>query len=77
MNTEEKVINLLKKISANDNIKTSDTLESDLGFDSLSLVLMMLDLEEIFEIEFNPEDMNAFNLESVDSVVNLVKKYIE
>lgn len=77
MSIEEKVITLIKETSANETVHLSDSLESDLGFDSLSLVMLIIDLEELFDIELDPDDMSADNLNSVQSVVNMIGKYLE
>lgn len=46
------------------------------GIDSLSLVILVAGLEELFSIEFNEVDLDPEMLCSLDDLVNLVEKYI-
>lgn len=75
MSVTETVVKLIEETTANDNVRVSDKLTSDLGLDSLSLVLLVLDIEETFDIELDPDDMSTKTLESVQTVIDLVEKY--
>ena len=46
------------------------------GIDSLSLVILVAGLEELFSVEFNEVDLDPEMLCSLDDLVNLVEKYI-
>ena len=52
------------------------TLMDDLNFDSLRLVMLLVALEDTFEIELDESDMNPFALVTVNDVMALVEKYI-
>ena len=52
-------------------------LIKDLALDSLRLVMLLVNLEETFEIELDESDMNPFQLITVQDVVNLVNKYTQ
>ena len=52
------------------------TLMDDLNFDSLRLVMLLVTLEDTFEIELDESDMNPFALVTVNDVMALVEKYI-
>lgn len=52
-------------------------LKGDLGIDSLSLVELVVDLEEHFNIEFDESDLDPANLKTVGSIYSLVDKYTE
>lgn len=52
------------------------TLLGDFSFDSLRMVMLLVTLEERFEIELDESDMNPFELITVCDVMNLVKKYV-
>ena len=52
------------------------TLMDDLNFDSLRLVMLLVSLEDTFEIELDESDMNPFALVTVNDVMALVEKYI-
>ena len=55
---------------------TSVTLTVDLSLDSLRMVMLLVTLEDTFEIELDESDMNPFSLITVQDVVNLVMKYV-
>lgn len=71
----EKVIDILFKLSGKENIETDNTLVDDLGLDSLLMVSLLIEIEEAFDIELDESDMNPFELISVNDVVSLVSKY--
>ena len=50
---------------------------SELSFDSLMMVTLLLELEECFDIELDESDMNPFALETVEQVILLMEKYAE
>ena len=73
---EKQVIQLLEEIGLLTISDTSMTLAEDLGFDSLKLVMLLVLIEDSFEIELDESDMNPFELLCVEDVVQLVKKYV-
>jgi acyl carrier protein len=75
MKTTDTVIEILKDLSAREEIKLTDELQSDLSLDSLGMVTMLIDIEDEFDIELQESDMNPFELETVEDVVALVEKY--
>lgn len=75
MKTTDTVIEILKDLSAREDIKLTDELQSDLSLDSLSMVMMLVDIEVAFDIELQESDMNPFELETVNDVIALVEKY--
>ena len=76
MQTEEKVKSILSELSGEENIKNEAMLQDDLAMDSLSMVSLLIGIEDIFEIELNEADMNPFSLGTVQDVVDLVEKYV-
>ena len=46
------------------------------GIDSLSLVMLVTGMEEVFAIEFNDDDLDPDKLTSLENLVDLVEKYI-
>lgn len=76
METKEKVIEIIKELSGLENISLDSNLQSDIKLDSLIMVTLLLQIEDEFQIELDESDMNPFDLETVESVVELVKKYI-
>ena len=70
-----KISEILCELSGIKEIKPEDNLKEDLALDSLSMVTLLLEIEEIFEIELDESDMNPFDLNTVDDAVKLVEKY--
>ena len=54
----------------------TQTLLEDLSLDSLRMVMLLVSLEDRFEIELDESDMNPFALITVNDVVDLVLKYV-
>ncbi len=75
MNIEEKVKGILSELSGEDTVKSEATLQGDLALDSLSMVTLLIQIEETFGIELDESDMNPFELNTVSSVIELVNKY--
>lgn len=76
MNIEEKLKEILCKLSGEESFENSALLQRDLALDSLSMVMMLIEIEEVFGIELNESDMNPFDLSSVQSVIDMVNKYV-
>ena len=76
MNTTKNIINILKELSGKEKINKSDNLKTDVGLDSLNMVLLLTEIEDAFLIELNESDMNPLELITVTDVINLVEKYV-
>ena len=59
-----------------DNITAEQELKTDIGLDSLSLVAVIVGLEEKFGIEFNESDLDPSKIIRVQDLVELVGKYV-
>lgn len=77
MNISEKVIEIIKELSGAENITETNNLREDAMLDSLNMVMLLVEIEEVFEIELDESDMNPIDLVTVEDVVKLVKKYCE
>lgn len=75
MNIEEKVKRILCELSGEKIIENTFNLQGDLALDSLMMVTMLVEIEEVFEIELDESDMNPFDLSTVQSVIDMVRKY--
>ncbi len=75
MTTTEKVKEIIKKVSENKKIKLKDRLTDDLLLDSLAMVNLLIDIEEEFDINLNESDMDPYEFETVNDIVELVRKY--
>jgi acyl carrier protein len=60
MNIEERVKKVMAKHVNVDNLKVTDELKT-LGLDSLDLVEVAMEIEEEFNIQFEMDDIAAFN----------------
>ena len=76
MNVEEKVIEILKELSGEETIGETDTLKEDIHLDSLGMVTLLVEIEDVFDIRLDESDMNPFDLITVQDVVNLVGEYM-
>lgn len=75
MNIEEKVKAILSELSGEDTIDNTTALQNELALDSLMMVTLLMEIEDTFAIELDESDMNPFDLETVQSVIDLVVKY--
>lgn len=75
MITTEKVKEIIKKVSENKKIRLKDRLTDDLLLDSLAMVNLLIDIEEEFDINLNESDMDPYEFETVNDIVELVRKY--
>lgn len=73
----EKVNEILKEKSFCDVITSDLRLKEDLGFDSLNMVELMVELEDKFNIEIEESDLDPAALQTVSHIYDLVKKYTE
>ncbi len=76
MNIEKKVKNILSELSGEEGISNETTLQNDLALDSLSMVTLLVEIEDVFEIQLDEADMNPFDFETVQSVIDMVAKYV-
>ena len=77
MGNKEKIIDILKELSGKEKIDMEEKLQDDIGFDSLCMVTLLVEIEDKFSIELNESDMNPYDLSTVSDVLNLVEKYCE
>lgn len=75
MNIEEKIKGILSELSGDENIDNDAMLQGDLALDSLSMVTLLVEVEEKFDIKLDEADMNPFDLTTVQSVIHMVEKY--
>lgn len=75
MNIEEKVKEILCELSGEETVESSSHLQGDLALDSLMMVTMLVEIEDVFSIELDEADMNPFDLSTVQSVIDMVAKY--
>ena len=72
---KDKVIEILENMCTESVCDTSATLLGDLSLDSLNMVMLLVMIEDTFEIELDESDMNPFDLVTVEDIITLVAKY--
>lgn len=75
MDIEKRLKGILSRLSGEETIKNEATLREELALDSLSMVTLLIEIEEEFGIELDESDMNPFDLVTVQNIVDMVKKY--
>ena len=75
MNIEEKVKGILSELSGEETIENDAMLQGELALDSLSMVTMLIEIEDTFGIELDESDMNPFDLNEVQNVIDMVNRY--
>lgn len=75
MDIERRIKDMLSEQCDEETIDNKTKLQEDLNMDSLSLVMLLVNLEETFGIELDESDMNPFDLTTVQDVADMVKKY--
>lgn len=73
---EKKIVDFLTELGA-ENINPTSELRDDLGLDSLQMVILLIALEDIFEIELEEADIDPALLVTVEDVISLTKKYTQ
>ena len=73
---ETKIIEILTELGA-ENITLTSELRDALGLDSLQMVILLIALEDIFEIELEEADIDPALLVTVEDVISLTKKYTQ
>ena len=76
MKPEKKIKGILSELSGEKRIKNSARLPEDLALDSLSMVTLLIEIEEQFGIELDEKDMNPFDLVTVSYSIRLADSYI-
>ena len=75
MTVKNQIIEILEDIGSTKISDTSMSLLKDLSLDSLSLVMLLVMIEDVFTIELDESDMNPFDLVTVQDVIDMVNKY--
>ncbi len=75
-NTEQKIIDIVaRQLGINDQaLKPTDDIMEDLGADSLDVIEMVMEMEEVFSIEVPDSELEP--LTTIQSVIDLVDRHI-
>lgn len=77
MNMCDKVIEVVQGVCNIECITPEHSLQGDLALDSMQMVMLLLELEDVFQFELDESDMNPYDLNTVQDVLNLVQKYCD
>ena len=72
----DKVATILNELCETENIYPEQELTRDLALDSLQMVMLLIMVEDNFNIVLDEADMNPFALNTVMQIVELIEKYI-
>ena len=72
---KEQIVEILEDICGIQITDVMCVLANDLAMDSLQMVMLLVMIEDTFEIELDESDMNPFALLTVKDAVDLVAKY--
>ena len=75
MGIEEKIKSILFELSGEEDIDNIASLQDDIALDSLAMVTLLIEVESAFDIQLDESDMNPFDLNTVQDLVDLVNKY--
>lgn len=70
---EMSIKNKLKKVGINCFLENKD---EEIEMDSISLMMFVVEIEKCFEIEFEYSEISVENFSSINSIKNIVKKYL-
>lgn len=73
----KRVIDIIEDLSIMNVNDVSLSLADDLALDSLKMVMLLIMIEEEFEIQFDETDLNPKNIITVEDVIELVLMYLE
>lgn len=76
MRVEETIYNLLNKNGIDWNEELYNAQLTDLGIDSMLFIQLVVDIEDEFGFEFDDEDLLLELYDTMEDVINKVKKYI-
>jgi len=72
---KKKIFNIVKELGALETVDESMKLKEDAGLDSLGMVMLLITLEEEFDISLSQSDMDPFALKTVGDIIGLTDKY--
>ena len=73
---KQSLCEMIKKFSKIDNINLDKNVNpiDDLGLDSFSMVMLIVEIESKYNIEFDDNDLNLEILSSTDKILDIIKK---
>ena len=74
---KELIVNASEKNIKKDQIKMNSSLINDLGFDSINLMKLIVDIEQQFEIEYGDGLQMISNIANYDTLVHYISDLLE
>ena len=78
MNIEQKLKNIIAKVATQDvdagNITEETILTSDLGYDSVQIIELIVELENEFNIEIDDDDLEIENLTIYNKLHEMIER---
>lgn len=71
----EEVLKLLKDINEDLNYEEETILVGSGLIDSMQVMNLVTEICDVFNVEIDADDVNAENFNSLDDIVNMIKKY--
>lgn len=75
LDVAERTLSMLMDLSGMEAVGQDDSLSEDLGLDSLSMVSLLVRVEEEFGFELLESDLNPAELQTAGDVIRLVQRY--
>ena len=73
-----KILDIIKSVSPYESeIEYDSNLKDDLGFSSLKMVELILEIETVYGIEFDDSDLDVSKINTVKDLENLVCEYLK
>lgn len=76
MEIKKRLVGILSEITGIEIEAENDLMLEDLSIDSLRIVLLLVMIEDEFDIVLDESDLDPLKLKSFDDMVNLVSKYL-
>ena len=76
MDIFQRVAEVIAETVGCEEVSSEQLLKEDIGLDSLSLVSVVVGLEEKFGVEFQESDLDPSEIAQVKDLIKLVEKYI-
>jgi acyl carrier protein len=73
---KERVLEIMRKVTPKMSAYNGEHLLDDIGLDSFDIISLISELEQAFSIEFEVDDVQAENFQTLDTVVDLVQRKV-
>ncbi len=73
---EEKIKFIIENLNPNEGGRVEDHMDliDDLGFDSINMLQLIIELEEQFDISISDDDLDIDNFKNIKSITALIEK---